>query len=56
MVGDDLTNDVHPSQALGIRPIWIDRAGVTTNGIPARKIHSLCELADALEGNNGKRN
>ena len=53
-VGDDLDNDIHASQALGIRPIWIDRTGSTANGVPARKISSLCELASALDGNGRK--
>ena len=53
-VGDELTNDVHGSRAVGIRPIWIDRTGSTANGVPARKINSLCELATALEGHDGK--
>ena len=53
-VGDDLDNDIHASHAFGIRPIWIDRVGSTINGIPARKINSLAELANALEGNGGK--
>ena len=50
-VGDDLINDIHASHALGIRPIWIDRTGSAANGVPARKINSLSELASALEGN-----
>ena len=53
-VGDDLINDIHASHALGIRPIWIDRTGSTANGVPARKINSLSELASALEGNGSK--
>jgi len=53
-VGDDLINDIHASHALGIRPIWIDRTGSTANGVPARKINSLSELASVLEGNGNK--
>ncbi len=53
-VGDDLINDIHASHALGIRPIWIDRTGSTANGVPARKINSLSELASVLEGNGDK--
>ena len=53
-VGDDLINDIHASHALGIRPIWIDRTRSTANGVPARKINSLSELASALEGNGRK--
>ncbi len=54
-VGDDLTNDVHASIALGIRPIWVDRAGSATNGIPAPRITSLAELVEMLENNVGAR-
>ena len=48
-IGDDLTNDIHASRALGIRPIWIDRKRTAINGVPARRIESLIELAVALE-------
>lgn len=48
-VGDDLTNDIHASHALAMLPIWIDRIGMATSGVPARRIASLAELADVLE-------
>ena len=48
-VGDDLTNDIYASHALGIRPIWIDRLGSTRNGALARRITSLAELVSVLE-------
>jgi len=48
-VGDDLINDIHASNAMGIRPIWIDRVGSATNGVPARRIKSLLELVTALD-------
>lgn len=48
-IGDDLINDIHASHALGIRPIWIDRVGTVNNGVPARRISSLVELATAVE-------
>jgi putative hydrolase of the HAD superfamily len=48
-VGDDLTNDIHPSRALGIRPVWIDRIGGTENGVRMRRIMSLAELGTVLQ-------
>lgn len=48
-IGDDLINDIHASNAMGIRPIWIDRAGSATSGVPARRIKSLLELVTALD-------
>lgn len=48
-VGDDLVNDVNASQALGMRPIWIDRLGRAMDEVPARRIASLTELVATLE-------
>ena len=48
-VGDDLINDVHASHALGIRPIWIDRAGSAVTAVPAQMVTSLTQLAEVLE-------
>jgi putative hydrolase of the HAD superfamily len=47
-VGDDLTNDVHASHALGIRPVWIDRLGTASAGVPCSRITSLAQLTAAL--------
>ena len=47
-VGDDLTNDIYPSHALGIRPVWIDRVGTAEKDVPASRITSLAELASVL--------
>jgi putative hydrolase of the HAD superfamily len=47
-VGDDLKNDIYPSHALGIRPIWIDRLGTAQNDVSASRITSLAELASVL--------
>jgi putative hydrolase of the HAD superfamily len=47
-VGDDLINDIQASHTMGIRPIWIDRTGTMTNGIPAQRITSLLELGTVL--------
>jgi putative hydrolase of the HAD superfamily len=59
-IGDDLTNDIYASRALGIRPIWIDRNATVKNRVPASRITSLAELAKLLEENNvsssGSRN
>ena len=48
-IGDDLTNDIYASHALGIRPIWIDRFASVKNRVPASRIRSLAELAKLLE-------
>jgi len=48
-IGDDLTNDICASRALGIRPIWIDRIATVTSGVPATRITSLADLARVLE-------
>ncbi len=48
-VGDDLTNDIHASHALGIRPVWIDRVGAVTDAVPARRITSLVQLANVVK-------
>ena len=48
-VGDDLVNDIDASHALGIRPIWIDRLGSASEGVPATRIKSLNELVSVLE-------
>ena len=48
-VGDDLTNDIHASHPLGIRPIWIDRLRSARGGVPARRIETLSELTVVLE-------
>jgi putative hydrolase of the HAD superfamily len=48
-VGDDLINDIHASHALGIRPIWIDRIGTGSNGVPAQRITSLLDLGGILK-------
>jgi putative hydrolase of the HAD superfamily len=50
LIGDDLTNDIHASHALGIRPIWIDRLERVTCEVPAERITSLAELVHVLEG------
>lgn len=54
-VGDDLINDIHASHALGIRPIWIDRVGATTNGVPAQRITTLTQLTHVLEDETNLR-
>src|SRR5260221_10540914 len=48
-VGDDLTNDMHASHALGIHPVWIDRLGAVKDAVPGRRITSLVQLANVLE-------
>ena len=48
-VGDDLTNDIHASHALGIRPVWVDRIGSEKSGVPARRITSLAELDSVFQ-------
>ena len=48
-IGDDLTNDIYASEAVGIRPIWIDRVGRARKGVPAPTITSLNELGEVLE-------
>jgi putative hydrolase of the HAD superfamily len=52
-VGDDLTNDIYASHALGICPIWIDRIGNKATTVPARRITSLAELVETLEERAG---
>ncbi len=47
-VGDDLANDIHGSNAVGIRPVWIDRLGTAKAGVPASRITSLAQLTAAL--------
>jgi putative hydrolase of the HAD superfamily len=48
-VGDDLTNDVRASHALGFRSIWIDRLEGIESGIPTWRITSLAELGTVLQ-------
>lgn len=48
-VGDDVTNDIHGSHAIGIRPVWVDRFGTTMAGMPGRRITSLAELGTVLQ-------
>jgi putative hydrolase of the HAD superfamily len=43
-VGDDLTNDIQGSHALGIRPVWVDRIGNEEVGVPGKRITSLAGL------------
>lgn len=47
-VGDDVVADIHASQALGIRPVWVDRMGLNPAQLPARRITTLHELGRAL--------
>lgn len=49
LVGDDLTNDIHASHALGIRPVWVDRIGSAKDGVPGRRITSLAELESVFQ-------
>jgi len=44
-VGDDLVADVTASHALGIRAVWLDRLGVSSCPVPARRITSLHEFS-----------
>ena len=48
-VGDDLTNDIYASYALGIRPVWVDRLGTPKAGVPGRRITSLAELESVFQ-------
>jgi putative hydrolase of the HAD superfamily len=48
-VGDDLTNDIHASHALGIRPVWVDRFGNAKDGVPGKRVTSLAELVTVFQ-------
>jgi len=48
-VGDDLTNDIHASHALGIQPVWVDRLERLKDGVPGRRITSLVELESVFQ-------
>lgn len=48
-VGDDLTNDIHASHALGIRPVWVDRFGSAQAGVPVKRVTSLAELEKVFQ-------
>ena len=54
-VGDDVVADIHASQALGIRPVWVDRLGLHQAQLPARRVTTLHELGRALEPDSGCR-
>jgi len=43
-VGDDITADVEASYSLGMKPVWLDRMGVTACPVPTTRITSLREL------------
>jgi HAD superfamily hydrolase (TIGR01549 family) len=52
-VGDRLDNDVRPSAAAGMRPVWLRRgpwAAIQTEGVPAGTliVDSLTELVDRI--------
>ncbi len=49
-IGDDAVADVAPSQALGMRAIWLDRPGVEASSISATRISNLHDLESALSG------
>jgi len=49
-IGDDAVADVAPSQALGMRAIWLDRLGVEASSISATRISNLHDLEPALSG------
>ena len=50
MVGDNPDRDVAGAQALGIQPVWLDRAGVANiPSVPHLRIESLGELPEALK-------
>jgi len=53
-VGDDVVADIHASQALGIRPVWVDRLGLNQEQPGARRVTSLDELTSALEPDSGR--
>ena len=47
MVGDNLDNDVEGARRLGIRAVWVDRAGTgLPSGSPARPDHIIASLTD----------
>jgi putative hydrolase of the HAD superfamily len=49
LVGDDLTNDIHASLAVGMLPVWLNRFGLAQDGVPAPRITSLAALEGILE-------
>jgi len=54
-VGDDVVADIRASQALGIRPVWVDRLGLGQEQVRARRVTSLHELRAALESDSACR-
>jgi putative hydrolase of the HAD superfamily len=44
-IGDDTVADVAASHALGLRAVWLDRLGVASCPVPARRITSLHEFS-----------
>jgi len=49
-IGDDLTADVHASNAVGLAPVWLDRTGGSGSQVPAARITSLNDLGVVLDG------
>jgi FMN phosphatase YigB (HAD superfamily) len=47
-VGDSLENDVFPARAIGIRTVWLNRAGGAKSATDIPEIHSLAELPALL--------
>lgn len=46
-IGDDTTCDIEGSQAVGITPVWLDRAGASSQ-VDSTRISTLSELEAAL--------
>jgi putative hydrolase of the HAD superfamily len=44
-IGDDLVADVTASHELGMQAVWLDRLGVSSCPVPARRITSLHEFS-----------
>ena len=51
-IGDDLTADVHASNAVGLTPVWLDRIGGPDSQLQVRaaRITSLNDLSAVLDG------
>jgi FMN hydrolase / 5-amino-6-(5-phospho-D-ribitylamino)uracil phosphatase len=47
-VGDSLENDVFPARAIGVRTVWLNRAGGAKSAMDFAEIHSLAELPALL--------